>query len=97
LEKFSLVISVRHGVAGGAVAFPTLENLPLFWQKFSTFRQITQLHPHLSEVVSILSSDAKALQRLFCHSVLPQLAKQTLPLSEHEAFGNSNRLPIWTN
>jgi len=44
-------ISVRHGDAGDAVAFPTLKNWPLFGQKFSKFGQSIQLHSHVREVV----------------------------------------------
>jgi len=32
-----LIISVRHGDAGDAIASPTLKNWPLFGQKFSKF------------------------------------------------------------
>jgi len=39
--------SVQHGDAGDAVPSPTLDNWPLFGQKFSTFGQITQMHSHL--------------------------------------------------
>ena len=46
-------ISVRHGDAEDAVAFPTLRNWPLFGQKFSKFGQSIQLHSHVSEGVSI--------------------------------------------
>jgi len=66
---------LRHGDAGDAVASPTLENWPLFGQKFSTFGQIIQLHSHLGVVVSILPATAKILLRLFCHSFLPLMAK----------------------
>jgi len=47
-------ISVRHGDAGDAVTSPTLENWPLFGQKFWTFGQIIQLHSHFAEAVSLL-------------------------------------------
>jgi len=52
-------ISTRHGDAGDAVASPTLKKWPLFEQKFSTFGQSTQLHSHVSEVVSIFPTKAK--------------------------------------
>jgi len=74
-RKYLFSISVRYGDAGDAVASPTLENWPLFGQKCSAFGKIIQLHPYLSEVVSILPSMAKPLLRLFCHSFLLLMAK----------------------
>jgi len=52
-------ISVRHGDAGDAVASPTLQNWPLFGQKFSNFGQSIQLHSHASEEVSIFKTETK--------------------------------------
>jgi len=83
---------------GDAVTSPTLEIWSLFGQNFSTFGHIIQLHSHLSEVMFIFLLSAKALLRLFCHSFLPLMAKQTLPLNELELFDNSNSLhQIWAN
>jgi len=56
--KFTMVmvISVQHG---DAVASPMLKNWPLFGQKFSKFGQSTQLHSHVSEVVSTFQTKKK--------------------------------------
>jgi len=54
-----VVISIRHGDAGDAVASLTLKNWPLFGQKVSKFGQSIQLHSHESEVVSIFQTKAK--------------------------------------
>ena len=58
LESKVTDISVRHEDVGDAVASPTLKNWPLFGQKFSKFGQSTQLHSHVSEVVSIFQIKA---------------------------------------
>jgi len=47
-----VLISVRHGDAGDAVAFPNAEKLAIFGQSI-------QLHSHVSEVVSIFQTKAK--------------------------------------
>jgi len=52
-------ISVRHGDAGDAVAFPALKNWLLFGQKFSKFGQSIQLNSRVSEVASIFQTEAK--------------------------------------
>ena len=54
----TVIIGVRHGDAGDAIASPTLKNWPLFGQKFLKFEQSIQLNPHVSEVVSIFQTKA---------------------------------------
>jgi len=59
----------------GCGRIPNDGKLAIFGQKFWTFGQIIQLHSHLSEVLFVLPSTAKALLRIFCNSFLPLTAK----------------------
>jgi len=86
-----VTVSVRHGDAREAVSSPTLANRPLFGKIFSSFGQIIWLHSQSSGVVFILPSMAKAFLRLFCHSFLPLMAKESLPFSERFCLCWENR------
>jgi len=56
---FFMHISMQHGDAGDAVAFPKQKNWPLLGQKFAIFGQSIQLQLRVSEVVSIFPTKAK--------------------------------------